>query len=70
MTRISHPVEVEVEDLMRLRLHERLEKITKDQREFFNRLFPNGVPKDKIMTAIDLCDRTIAKNEKGRGKPC
>lgn len=57
-------VEKEVEDFKRKLLSERLEKITVPQREFFDRIFPNGVPSGKLINAIELCDRTIIKNGK------
>lgn len=42
-----------------------LAQCTTPQREFFGRIFPAGVPVDRLDTAIDLVHRTVAKNEKG-----
>jgi len=43
-------------------LEELLSECTSEQRKFFNRIYPNGVPRDKMVTAIDICERTIKKN--------
>jgi hypothetical protein len=45
-------------------LEGRLAKLYKYQRQSFDLLFPKGVTDDKLMTAINLCDRTIEKNER------
>ena len=52
----------ELEEHARQILAGRLALVTPKQREFFDRLFPRGVPSAKLETAIDLCNRTIAKN--------
>lgn len=64
---MSKAVQQEIEDFKRKLLSERLEQLTQKQRDFFNRIFPierfpNGVPADDLVNAIDLCDRTIKKN--------
>ena len=41
-----------------------LDKCREDQREFFWKIFKNGVPASKLNDAIDLIERTIVKNEK------
>ena len=56
----------EVEQFKRSCLDERLEQCTEEQQAFFHRIFPKGVPSDKLESAIDLCDRTIKKNVEGR----
>lgn len=46
-----------------------LPQLTKGQRDFFDRLFAEGVDGmtvERLNTAIDLCHRTIAKNIAGR----
>lgn len=43
---------------------ERLALCTDKQQAFFRKLFPRGVSKTKYNSALDLIDRTIAKNEK------
>lgn len=63
---MSLAVEKEVERFKRKLLEERLDKVTPEQRDFFHRLYPVGVPEEKLISAIDLCDRTIRKNEEGR----
>ena len=47
-------------------LERRLALLTDKQRAFFHRIYPQGVPSDKMVSAIDLCDRTIKKNTEGR----
>lgn len=56
-------IETEVETFKRDQLAMRLKQITPSQLELFNRLYPNGVESDDLNSAIDLCDRTIKKNE-------
>ena len=51
------------EEFQRQKLAEILGQCTPEQQEFFNiRVFPNGVPSDKLSSAYDLCERTIQKN--------
>ena len=52
----------EVEQYQRGMLARRLEACTPSQKDLFNKIYPDGVPLDKLMNAIDLCDRTIRKN--------
>ena len=59
-------VDGEIESFLRGKLDERLLEVTEKQRAFFGKIFPDGVPPDKLKSAIDLCDRTIRKNEAGR----
>lgn len=56
-------IQYEVLEFKRKMLAGRLKLITDDQLEFFNRIFPDGVPPDKLDVAIDLCDRTITMNK-------
>lgn len=58
--------EQKVEEFKQNMLKERLSQITDEQRQFFHRVFPKGVSSKQLMTAIDLCDRTIKKNLEGR----
>jgi hypothetical protein len=51
-----------VEAFKRKMLAKRLSWCTKAQQEFFHKLYPKGVPEDKLISAIDLCERTIKKN--------
>jgi hypothetical protein len=51
------------EDFKRSKLDEILNQCTPAQREMFHqRIFPNGVPADKLDSAYDLCERTMRKN--------
>lgn len=43
-----------------------LAQCTDEQRALFGRIYPRGVPKCMIDSAIDLCERTIKKNQAGR----
>lgn len=56
-------VREEVEAFKRKLLKERLYQCTERQIDFFNKIYPNGVPEEKLENAIDLCDRTIRKNK-------
>lgn len=55
-------VDVEVEAFLRKSLDARLAQCTEPQRSLFTRIYPNGVPGDRLREAIALCDRTISKN--------
>lgn len=59
---MSEKVENEIEQFKRTLLKERLSQCTEKQVAFFNKIFFDGVPKSKLIAAIDLCDRTIRKN--------
>lgn len=52
----------EVEKFARQLLAEKLGQCTEAQQAFFHRLYPRGVTSDKLMNAIDQCERTIKKN--------
>ena len=42
---------------------------TENQQDFFTKVFHGNIEdlsEDKLKTAIDVCQRTICKNEKGR----
>lgn len=54
----------EVEAFLREKLEERLSQCTDTQRAFFPKVYPGKVSYEKLILAIDLCDRTIAKNIK------
>lgn len=43
-----------------------LEKCSEPQVELFNRIFPTGVSTKDLPKAIDLCERTVRKNEVGK----
>lgn len=60
-------LDAKTEDFQRQQLAEILARCTPEQQTFFHeRVFPQGVPKDKITTAYDLCERTLKKNARGR----
>jgi hypothetical protein len=54
----------EIEAFARQLLAERLAQCTEPQRALFSRCYPKGLPAGSLETAIDLCTRTIAKNER------
>ncbi|MFA5766506.1 MAG: hypothetical protein WC919_01095 [Candidatus Paceibacterota bacterium] len=58
---------IKTEEFQRRELADLLDRCTPEQQRLFNeRVFPNGVPKDKLVSAYDLCERTLKKNIKGR----
>jgi hypothetical protein len=58
---MSTQVQKEIEQFTRGLLQDRLAQCSESQQEFFHRIYPEGVPTDKLENAIDLCDRTIKK---------
>jgi len=42
--------------------------LTEEQQQFFNRIYPKGVPEENLVSAIELCERTITKNKKKKKK--
>lgn len=55
-----------VRDALRAELTSLLGECSAAQQAFFLRVFPGGIdaqPEDKLRGAIDLCQRTIRKNE-------
>ena len=56
----------DIEQYTQNMLQQMLSQCTRSQVSFFffNRLFPNGVPKEKIKQAILLVERTLEKNKK------
>ena len=46
----------------REQLAAQLAKCSQKQRDFFDRLYPKGVPSDKLSSAYDLVERTLKKN--------
>lgn len=60
---MSQAIHQAVETFKRDMLADRLAQCTPAQQAFFHRLYPKGVPDDKLVNAIDLCDRTIKKNQ-------
>lgn len=56
-------IDVEIIAFKRGLLRDRLAQCTEKQREFFDRIWQGReVPDDKLVSAIALCDRTIASN--------
>ena len=50
-------------------IKDRLSVCTQEQQDFFNdRVYPNldSLPLDRLESPLDLIERTIAKNERGR----
>jgi len=59
----------EIEDFQRKCIEERLARFPQDQVDFFWRIFENSghghhVPKEKLMQALELLDRSIAELER------
>jgi len=53
----------EVEELTRKLLAQRLAMVSEKQREFFTtKVYPGKVKEQDLISAIDLCNRTIKKN--------
>lgn len=52
----------DVEKFLRDKLRTHTEALTEPQRDLFNRIFPRGVPVEKIEDALALCERTAAKH--------
>lgn len=52
----------EVEAFKRKLLQERLDQLSEQQVAFFKRLYPKDVPESSLISAIELCDRTLRKN--------
>jgi hypothetical protein len=49
-------------DYQRVKIHTLLSQCTEAQQELFHQIFPNGVPTEKLVDAVALCERTIIKN--------
>lgn len=65
---MSEKVKKEVERFERTLLENRLSLCTEKQVAFFKKIYPDGVPESKLISAIDLCDRTIRKNIENPGR--
>jgi len=60
-------LDTKTEEFQRQQLADILAQCTPKQQKFFNeRVFPGGVPRDSLVMAYDLCERTLKKNERGR----
>jgi hypothetical protein len=58
-------LDIKTEEFQRQQLADILAQCTPEQQKFFNeRVFPNGVSKDRLASAYDLCERTLRKNVK------
>jgi hypothetical protein len=58
-----------VRDALTIELISLLAECTEPQRQFFERIFPEGIDKiseDSLRNAVGLCQRTITKNRLGR----
>ena len=54
----------DVEEFLRNKIETKLYECTEKQVDFFHRIFPDGVPTEKLESALDLIERTIKKNER------
>lgn len=59
----------EVDTYMRGLLAERLGQCTLEQQALHNRMYPKGVPFEKLEWAIQQCNNTIAKNNAREAQP-
>lgn len=63
-------LDVKTEEFQRQELAKILALCSPEQQKFFHEcVFKSGVPKDKLVSAYDLCERTLRKNSKdGNGE--
>ena len=61
-------VKERIEAFKRQMLTEALDQVTEEQRKFFKQIYPKGVPEDNLISAIELCERTITKNKQKETK--
>ena len=52
----------DIEEFKRQSLENRLRQLTLEQVSFFYKLYPNRLKEDQLITAINLCDRTLEGN--------
>lgn len=64
MTVPINSLATKTEYFQRAELASILRQCTEKQQAFFNRVFPDGVPNNKLSGAYDLCKRTVDKNRK------
>lgn len=67
MSEALKEMDKKIEALNRDTVRDLLAQCTESQQEFFLRLYPSGVdgmPIDKILGAIQLCERTIKNSPK------
>jgi hypothetical protein len=55
------PILDEIEQFKRELLDRMLAQCTPLQRDLFDKMFVDGVPEDKLLSALGLVERTIAK---------
>ena len=58
--------ELAVEQFKRELLAIKLSACTESQQALFHRIWPSSIKGKDLMYAIDLCERTLMKNAKGR----
>ncbi len=66
---MNNTMDKAVTNMKRQMIRDILDQCTKDQQEFFDRIWPNGVPDEDLEGAYSLCERTIKKNEQEKEKP-
>ena len=54
-------MEKEVKAFRREQLDKLLSQCSEKEQAFFHRIFPNGVPEDKLQNAMRLVERTVIK---------
>ena len=66
MSEILKKLDARFEETRRGVIKDLLAQCTEEQRGLFNRIYPNGVLKKDLDSAIMLCERTVKKNLAGR----
>lgn len=66
LKRITEEKERELEALQRSYIARQLNELTAEQLEFFNKIYPDGVPVHQLLNAGSQIERTIIKNQKAK----
>lgn len=53
-----------IEEFKHTLLQDMLKQCTTNEKAFFNRIFPDGISKDKVEQAILLVERTLDKHKR------
>lgn len=63
---ITEEKQRELEALQRSFIAQKLNELTPEQLEFFNKIYPKGVPTEQLLNAGNQIERTIIKNKKSK----
>lgn len=55
-------LQTKTEEFQRSELDALLVQCTADQQALFRKIYPNGIPADKLEAAYALCERTVKRN--------